>query len=500
MANVLPLSGNLSLSELATLSGNIYSTHLPTPFTFTGLAYTDPLNSTHIDYNNPTLKQNAYPVIPLSAKSVSTIWTVGTDIDSNTILSVYINSYLDHDLTLWMNVNGAKSTNNRRLCYNIAEVYEPTAGKHTKSSYTLIDLTSYNLNNGDRVYFYLGAGPRTAPSGGYWASTTITVSGNPGTNVASSPAPVRLSEYYHQDVDIPTKGSPIRLSNFLGAVNYLPNTLLSFYNVMPTNTREFLYRDASGRLHTWSGNSIDLGALNVDSIIRFKHSQDTNATNLSGFVSDTYAMVNAELDATLVCTDRENDADEDDTFYLFLQRNGESQYHISTTYLETQQTFHNPTLSRFLKYLNLDTQAPQVVAAIQGIALDAYLFKPTKNVSSEKYTFNFNANDLLQRLIAISNQTNPLVQFQLNTLDYNYYRNNDNHNYTGEFYVTRRVYTNQNSPVCDAYVISGPTSLKAILLNRYNVGFGDVINLYVGAVKGTNVTLNLRNTLLLDFN
>ena len=504
MANVLPLSGALTISEIGSLSGTTTGT-ANTPFNYTELAYTNPSNTVTIDWHSSPsgpIAQNSYSVLPLSSISPSNIWTVGTNVDKKAVLSIYMLSYLDHNLTLWLNINDSRSVNNRPLCYNIAELFEPKSGKRWASSQTSVDLNNYSLSAGDKLYFYLGAGPRTAGAGYYWSNTTIGVSGSQPTYPAPSQIPVKLSEYYHQDYDIPTIQSPIRFSNFIGAVNYLPNTLLSFYKASPTYKTSIVYRASNGRDTVYPYNTIALPELNANSIVRAKRSSNITASNSVSAVSDTYAMIKGVLDVYLACNDGENDGDADDTFMLFLQKNNETVTHITTTYEQTERTISSPRVSDFLSFLNLDDAAPQVIETIGSTSLDSFIFgnpgtqinKWFKVNSSSSFAFKNNTASILNRLVQISNQTNPLVQY---SVQFNI--RGGLFGYKNRIIVYTKTYAYEASPLCYAIPIGGRWHTESISLEDYKFTFGDVIKIYIGATSVTNASLNLKNTLLLNF-
>jgi len=521
MADVLSVS-TVQMSKIATLSGYHTSSIPVTSVSIPYLSYTNAGNTHSIVFqtvkhvNNVvdnkgnstpisnTYKpgkdySNAYPVTPLSSYS-GWKWTVGQTVDVNSDITVRIGGYLDHMVSLWMRINGDSNSAGIPRCYPVANVYEPAGGKHTRRQTSTFNLQYFSLTGGEVLDFFIGAGPYTAGTGYYWADFTCTAYTTQVSSLSVSPNPVRISEYRHQDFDIPSAGSPIRFSDFKGAVNYLPNTLLSFYNVS-SNYKTPLCYTSKGRLILYTSNTIYLGDLNANSIIRTKGAPVAAATNSKGLSSSTYAMLDADIDVLISCTDREDDGDADDEFGLFFQKNtlgtDATKSNIYSVYTDVTLTLDHTTVKDFLQFLNLDATAPQVLDTIGTTTLDGFIFTSgNANDKKTSYVFKKNTISILQRLIQISNQTNPQIQYTIDDTDHDW-QSDVLYKDIGKIFVTQRTYANADVPLCHKYTISGKSHTITPSFSDLDTNFGDTYKLYVGSVKETNIHLNLKNTLLL---
>ena len=505
MADVLPLS-SLPISSLATLSGFGTLTIPNTAFYFSNLSNTNPYNNRSIvfqtikgvayiyDVADNTLTDfaaaykpgtdfaNYYAVTPLSSYGWVPL-TVGTNVSKHSLITTTQSAYLDHAFTLWMNINHTTNANGVLRCYPIANIYDPQGGQHTRVGRPFsFNLSAFPLNDGDKLNFFIGAGPHTAGAGYYWSNAFTSMACTTQPPLTTEHAPVKLSEYYHQDYDVPLSGNPVRFSNFLGAVNYWQNTLLSVYSVPLNYNKTISYYGPGNRVANYTGKSTYLGDINGDTIIRAKHSDSSFATNSAGHVSSTYAMLNGILVSSKI-------ANTTTPTQIFLQKNGANTSATSTTYTETTISVNGKTYAQVFASLGLGSIAPQTILNELGLSvLDPFTFA----TSQAYFYFGFNTQSVLNRLVELSNQTNPSIQYAINDLRIN------NFTKTASFGISKRTYTSGASPLCykiDYTGLSVTTSLSALT----NIAFGDVFKVYLGCTATPSIQLNLQNTLILYF-
>jgi hypothetical protein len=490
MANVLPLSA-LAISKIETLSGyhssgisnitrsatNLSNSYITTPIAFKVLS----VLGYYTDYKSNTLYTNSYNVLPLSTLNPNWTLTVGTDVDTNTYINTSLDGYIDHNVSLWVNINGGKTSTNVLSCYPTANLYEPKSGQRNASSSSTFLVGNLPVKTGDKLYFYLGAGPRKAGAGWYWSKTNITLTTTQAAILSTSPVPVRLSEYYQQDLNTPIVGQPIRFSNFLGAVNYIPDTTILFNKVPYNHQYQIATVDDTLRTTLVPNLVTKLADLNANSIIRTRSSSDASAANLNGTVSTTYAMLNGVLNFNTF------GSTSSDPITFYIQKNSNTINLTLATATSSVIAKVNPTIGDFLSYLNLNAAAPAVVNVLGQEAAD-----PLINHNRGTLYINSNSKNILNQLIVLSNQANPTQQYSLNITN----------NYFFIFeYITFTIITKKyyqiNTPLC--YKVTG----SSINLSKIPVNLGDVLTIY--AYKGNlqnnsliNGSIHVQNNLLLN--
>jgi hypothetical protein len=223
-----------------------------------------------------------------------------------------------------------------------------------------------------------------------------------------------------------------------------------------------------------------LGTINANSIIRTKNSANSSATNLSGYISDTYAMLTSRINAYITGNGKE---------YMFLLRkNTDTAEVVTTTYSSTTTYSTIKNIKDFLKFLNLDGAAPQVLQTLSN-SLDSFMYR--QGYEYNYFYFKNNTKNILERLIAISNQSNPLIQYEVQ--QYKFYRDRIT------VVLRKRNYTIKTAPLCYAIPIVGKLPTATTLLTDMGITYGDVLTLYIGTASTINTQIKLQNNLLLDF-
>ena len=327
------------------------------------------------------------------------------------------------------------------------------------------------------------------PTTGSLALTEISsLSGNyVGGGVGPLTAPYKLSELGGQDTDIPTSPSPIKFSQFRGAVNYNHN-----YRLLLTNLGEGLADTYPLYYYTFAQNPY--AVINLSNISRLL---TLNTKGSSTNSDDTFVRRDAILNCSIA-------GYLDDGVTLWMQINNNvvaTRTKLSgetTRRIDVPSNSNETLLNNILK--GIDSLAPDLVTTLTN-SKELDIFK--RQINDKLYytpsSILTKLNSIIDSVAGKSNQTYTVIG-----------RSSPNGIYS--FDLKTSTYEATVSPLC--YTLGGmyhpargqgwSSAEFTVKLEKYQINTGTPINLFIGAGPGaprqgniwgsTTLTVDITNT------